>query len=56
LIVAVDDVVLASSPKDPGKPLHAGVLLWLARRTPPAIIKNPGDKEARVVTLEFKPL
>jgi hypothetical protein len=57
LIVAIDEVVvIPAAGKGPQKVLHPSDFMWLGRKEARRLVRNSGDKEARFVTLAFKPV
>jgi quercetin dioxygenase-like cupin family protein len=56
LIVAIDEsVVAAAAGKGPGTVLHPGDFVWIGQGETARVFQNDSDKEARVVTVAFKP-
>ena len=56
LIVALDPAILAFAVgKGPERLLHPGDCVWLGRGGVARVFKNPGDKEARFITLQMQP-
>ena len=56
LVVAIDEpVIAAATGKGPGTVLHTGDFVWIGQGETARVFQNHSDKEARVVTLAFKP-
>jgi len=56
LIVAIDEIVVTGGGHGGEKVLRAGDIVWLTAKDAPAMLKNIAGKEARIVTLAFKPI
>jgi quercetin dioxygenase-like cupin family protein len=54
LIVALDTVATAGG-KGPENSLRPGDFVWLEAAKPSQVFKNPGDKEARLISFALKP-
>jgi hypothetical protein len=57
LVVAIDEILVGSAAgKGPETVLHSSDFVWVSRKNSGRIVRNASDKEARFVTLAFKPI